>query len=152
MRKSTVFGFLVIPILMSVGLEAGTVYRWVDENGKVHYSDRPREGGDAETVELDEPQSVSDSEEDRQRKAANAQWFEQRRQEREREEEAESKARAKAYKANEKYRRACRNAQDRLANTEKELQARKRAGIKPRVENHMKIRIERYRDEVRQRC
>ncbi|KPZ69414.1 MULTISPECIES: DUF4124 domain-containing protein [Shewanella] len=41
-------------ILTSIVLSSShaTVYRWVDENGKVHYSDEPREN--AETVELNQ--------------------------------------------------------------------------------------------------
>ena len=45
------------PIFLVVGLLAGTAvvaqtYRWVDEEGVVHYSDRPQEG--AEIIELPE--------------------------------------------------------------------------------------------------
>ncbi len=36
---------------------AGTVYKWVDDNGVVHYSDQPHENADQ--VELKEPQTYS---------------------------------------------------------------------------------------------
>lgn len=45
---------------LALGLAAGVapadVYRWVDEDGTVHYSDEPREG--AERLELGEPATV----------------------------------------------------------------------------------------------
>ncbi len=42
--------FLIL-LLLSLGAQAaGATYRWVDESGQVHYSDRPREG--AVKVEL----------------------------------------------------------------------------------------------------
>lgn len=39
--------------LLGTAAQAGTVYRWVDEDGRVHYSDSPRPG--AEAVELRQP-------------------------------------------------------------------------------------------------
>lgn len=36
---------------------AGTLYRWVDENGRVHYSDRPHEG--AERIDMPRAQTFS---------------------------------------------------------------------------------------------
>ena len=43
---------LFIAILLCTTAVAGPAYRWVDENGQVHYSDRPREG--AEVIALPE--------------------------------------------------------------------------------------------------
>ena len=40
------------------GLHAEQVYRWVDENGRVHYGQLPQ-GKDAERVEIRSPQPVS---------------------------------------------------------------------------------------------
>lgn len=42
-------------LIASTSLAAQEVYRWVDENGVVHYSDQPREG--AERVQIRQPQS-----------------------------------------------------------------------------------------------
>lgn len=45
--------WILIFALLGTAAHAGTVYRWVDEDGTVHYSDSPRSG--AETVELRQP-------------------------------------------------------------------------------------------------
>ena len=45
-------------LLSTAGLAtAAEVYRWVDETGQVHFSDRPQEG--AERVELAEPTTIA---------------------------------------------------------------------------------------------
>src|ERR1700722_12009463 len=51
---------LLLVTLMSLTCSvavAGTVYKWVDEDGVVHYSDQPHEN--AEKVELKAPQTYS---------------------------------------------------------------------------------------------
>jgi len=49
--------WFVILALLAGSAQAATVYRWVDEDGKVHYSDSPRP--DAERVELRDPNVYS---------------------------------------------------------------------------------------------
>ena len=51
--------WILVALLMScaLGAQAEEVWRWVDENGVVHYSDRPRPG--AERIELDRPQTYT---------------------------------------------------------------------------------------------
>ena len=44
---------LILLALLGIAAAAQEAYRWVDENGVVHYSDRPREG--AEKIELPTP-------------------------------------------------------------------------------------------------
>ena len=48
--------FTLLSISSTVAL-AGSVYKWVDENGVVHYSDQPHEN--AQKVELKAPQTYS---------------------------------------------------------------------------------------------
>ncbi len=38
--------FILVSVLMAAGTVLGQAYRWVDEEGIVHYSDRPREGAE----------------------------------------------------------------------------------------------------------
>ena len=38
--------FIGVLLLAAAGLAAAQAYRWVDENGVVHYSDRPRDGAE----------------------------------------------------------------------------------------------------------
>ena len=48
---------LVLTISLIAGVAgAAEVFRWVDEDGQVHFSDRPQEG--AERVVIDEPQTI----------------------------------------------------------------------------------------------
>ena len=58
---------LLFGLLTFVGANAA-VFRWVDEDGVVHFSDRPHEG--AETVELSEAQTFSAPAVNRQRQTA----------------------------------------------------------------------------------
>ncbi len=46
-RRSVLFGLA----LLSCGLAEAEVYKWVDENGRVHYGDRPR-GDTAEELDV----------------------------------------------------------------------------------------------------
>ena len=48
--------FLLLLLFPAV-LSAGEIYRWVDDNGELHYADRPREG--AEVVTLPKAQTFS---------------------------------------------------------------------------------------------
>jgi len=50
--------FTLISLASSLAL-AATVYKWVDENGVVHYSDQPHPGADK--VHLKEPQTYKES-------------------------------------------------------------------------------------------
>jgi hypothetical protein len=47
----------VLAILAAVPTFADDIYRWVDSNGQVHYSDRPRDG--AELVDLNPAQTYT---------------------------------------------------------------------------------------------
>jgi hypothetical protein len=49
--------FVLLIALIPTVLVAAEVYRWVDDDGTVHYSDRPQEG--AETVIIQEAQTFS---------------------------------------------------------------------------------------------
>lgn len=48
---------VLLVALLPAFAAAAEVYRWVDKDGVVHYSDRPQEG--AETVVIEEPQTFS---------------------------------------------------------------------------------------------
>ena len=57
MKGSYVFGALALLVTLGVGAGAASaagVYKWVDEQGKVHYGDKPQ-GKDAETGDLAPP-------------------------------------------------------------------------------------------------
>ncbi len=42
-------------LLLALPVSANEIYRWVDENGVVHYTDRPREGAERLTIRTASP-------------------------------------------------------------------------------------------------
>src|SRR5579871_3241622 len=52
-----IFLFTLMSLGCTVVATAATVYKWVDENGVIHYSDQPHEN--AQKVELKSPQTYS---------------------------------------------------------------------------------------------
>lgn len=48
---------LLLAFLFPASVAAGEIWRWVDEDGSVHYSDRPRPG--AERVQIGTPQTFT---------------------------------------------------------------------------------------------
>ena len=48
---------LTVFLLAGAGVGATEIYRWVDSDGVVHFTDRPVEG--AERLELEDPQTIS---------------------------------------------------------------------------------------------
>lgn len=51
--------FIVIcGVVLSVAASAQQVYRWVDEDGVVHYSDQPPPDDGAESIEIDVPPGI----------------------------------------------------------------------------------------------
>lgn len=51
--KGRIQGFTLGALLLFSAVASAEIYRWVDENGQVHYSDRPNPV--AKSVSLDEP-------------------------------------------------------------------------------------------------
>ena len=144
-------------VVCATWVEAAKVYRWVDENGKVHYSDSPKElpmeaAKEAEQVEIKGPVRQADAHKDAQQRKENARWFEQRTAEREREARQREKEQKKLAKQNKKKRETCTKARNRLADAERELKARKRAGIKTKTEAILNTKIDNYRVDVDRKC
>ncbi len=63
--------FFLFASLLAAAVAAADAYRWVDEDGVVHYSDRPREG--AERVELSDTNTVEIRTPARRNQAGNGQ-------------------------------------------------------------------------------
>ena len=62
MHKATLYTALLMAALMITATDAraaDNVYRWVDENGNVHFSDQPPEKVRAEVVELQPEPAIS---------------------------------------------------------------------------------------------
>lgn len=128
---------------------AAKLYRWVDDAGRVHFSDKPLH--QAESVEV-RPPPRQDSSQDDQRQQLNRQWFEEERQRREKLQAAEKKQQAKKAKARKKRQAGCKKSLDRRDNARAQLKARKRAGVTPKHEAKLKLRLEGLERKARQAC
>ena len=97
---------LFLIALLLPGLATAEIYRWTDEQGRVHFGQRPAAG--AEVVEV-KPQVVERDAQTREREARSQRFYEAREQERQ---QAISQA------AQQRERRAveCRELRQRMAN------------------------------------
>lgn len=92
-------------------LSAGEVYRWTDEDGQVHFSDKPM-NGDAEVLDMPEQpqrQGITTEQDRREKQQRLLRAFEEERIKR-------REARAKAEQEREQRRRHCHEARDNLRN------------------------------------
>lgn len=143
--------FLIAIIAMATAAaHAGSVYKWVDQNGKVHYGDRPAQGADSVRLEVETPKSttsdISNARREKQRRLLEA--FEHE----DAQEEAEQ-ARRRREKQERKL--ACARAQDNL-------QRMRDAGYLYRYDDNgeriifsnseRKEAVQEAQDAVRQRC
>lgn len=131
-------------------MAAAEIYRSIDSNGKVIFTDQPTEK--SEKVALKATTEANLSEQDRLRIEENRAWFSKQREKREKEKEAQNAAWQADAPARRSAQRECESAQDSLAYYQRELKARKRAGIKPRIENWYETKIESYEFKVSQKC
>lgn len=137
-----------------VPVDAAKVYRWVDDKGKVHYTDEPKtvEQKKAQEVELKAPARQADTGDDIEQQRENAKWFDQRTAERQAQEAKRQKQRAKQAKINRKKNDTCNKARYKFEDAEKELRARKRAGIKVKTEAKLKARLATYEADMERKC
>jgi len=129
---------------------AETLYRWVDESGRVHYGDKANK--QAESIEMKAPVRQSDSAEDQRQQQVNQTWFEQERQRRAKEAAAAKKLQTKQRKTREKRQLVCQKAEDKYDRARAELKARKRAGVTLKLESKLKLRLESLEYKVEQSC
>ncbi len=144
--------------LLAPELFGTTVYRWVDESGKVHFTDEAKTAaknqavGQLEQVDISGPPLQSDSARDLSQQEKNSRWFQQRTREREKQELERRKQQAKRSRELGKKRETCNKARYKLEDAERELKTRKRAGIKIKTEAKLKSRVENYRADVGRKC
>ena len=106
MHKDRPLRILMLCVLLVTRAAAAEIYRWVDENGEVHFSDRPRPG--ASTVRVPKAPAPAPAEAgraERQRRLLEA-WQAERIRKREARSQAEAQARER--------RRNCAIARDNL--------------------------------------
>jgi len=137
-------------VLFASGSMAETLYRWVDAEGRVHYGDKPNK--QAEVVEIKAPALQRNSLEDQQQQQVNQTWFEQERQRREKEAAVAKKLRSKQQKQLAKQQVGCHKARDKRDRARAELKARKRAGVTPKYESKLKLRLKSLEHKAEQSC
>ncbi|MCG8435414.1 MAG: DUF4124 domain-containing protein [Gammaproteobacteria bacterium] len=96
--------FLIAASTLALSVSYGAVYRWVDEDGKVHYSDKPVEN--AEQVTVRAPESAGTNEERAERQAEQLKLYSTKRQQaaekRQQEREARKQRAADCERARER--------------------------------------------------
>ena len=103
--------FLRLFVLMAPLAANASVYKWVDENGKVHYGDNPRAAQPAVEVRIDDAPAQSASSGDGMSRAEKRERLLQSMQE-DRMEKQEQRDRLKAEK--QKNRQKCNRYRDRM--------------------------------------
>ena len=101
---------LIILVLLFPLMSAAQIYRWVDENGKIHFSDRPQSGQQNEAVEVDTRRNSYGGGDvlERQRGLLDGYKKEERNEARQAQKEAQREAQEQRLK------RGCLAARDRL--------------------------------------
>lgn len=149
---------LALALIISSGavvqVDAAKIYRWVDDKGKVHYTDEPKtvEQQKAQEIELKAPVRQANTGDDIEQQRENAKWFDQRTAERQAQEAKRQKQRAKQAKLKRKKNETCNKARYKFEDAENELRARKRAGIKVKTEAKLKARLATYEADMERKC
>ena len=108
----TAFKITLLLCLMPLAVNAG-VYKWVDEDGRTHFGDRPPASAKPDEVKVDSaPVTMDSGTRSRQQKMTD--YLEQRQEEREARQKTQAEAEAKAARKAE----LCRNLRARLKHLE----------------------------------
>jgi hypothetical protein len=111
MKNLTLLLFLIAPIAAYAG-----VYKWVDENGKVHYGDQPQASKPAVELNIDETAPApSYSDEDLSREEKRERLLQSMEEDRVEKQEKREKQKA----VNEKSRQRCNQYRDRMRHFER---------------------------------
>jgi len=153
--KSRLSAFLFLLIFLNIPSIA-EIYQWEDEQGRVHFGDElPKKDVKNSKKHIAEkvPVVVQGSEKDSKRNRQQADsWYEKRLQQ-SRAEDAQKRRDDRSNKAAKKEReKKCEHYKKYLSDTTEQLRAHKRAGVRPRVENKMKLRIAQYERDVGYYC
>ena len=147
--------FLFLLVFLHIPTVA-EIYQWEDEQGRVHFGDELPEKdikNSKKHITEQTPVIIQGSEKDSERNRQQADsWYEKRLQQ-SRVEDAQKRRDDRSNKAARKERnRKCERYKKYLSDTQQQLRAHKRAGVRPRVENKMKLRIEQYERDVGYYC
>lgn len=153
---------LLTGLLLVVGASgrvwADKVYRWVDAEGRVSFSDQPPVAQTDQyrqpprVVDVDGPPLQEHSADTKRRLDENRRWFEQRAKERQVEEAQRAREQAKQARADQKWQDQCNRAQQKLEQAERQYEVKRRTWLKPAAKSRLKEQLEARRVEVKHRC
>jgi len=126
------------------------VYQWEDENGVIHFSDRP--AAKAKQVKLIDLNKQVDNEDGKKQIKRNKNWFKHRSQQRYKAEVAAAKAGKKKNKAAAKHALACKKLSIKLADMRDKYRSQKRKGISYKAAQKQKLAIELQRKKIKREC
>ncbi|MBL4607046.1 MAG: DUF4124 domain-containing protein [Pseudomonadales bacterium] len=132
------------------------IYQWQDEQGRTHYGDSlPEKNVKNSSVHKENPNPViiqgSKADSERKRKQA-ANWYKKRQQQSAVENAQQARNKQEQKRTRKARKIKCERYKKRLSDTKDQLKAHKRAGVRARVENGIKIRIEQYKRDVVYYC
>jgi hypothetical protein len=154
--KSQLTALLLIGLFFLHSPSFAEIYQWEDEQGRVHFGDELPEKNiknSKKHAPEQAPVIIQGSGKDNERNREQAStWYEKRLQ-KSRIEDAQKRRDDRSNKAARKERgKKCERYKKYLSDTQQQLRAHKRAGVRPRVENKMKLRIEQYERDVKYYC
>lgn len=137
---------------------AERVYRWVDAQGKVSFSDQPpatpteAHQEPPRLLDVDGPPLQNHSADTRHRLDENRRWFDQRAQERQAEDARRASERARQARVEQQWQAQCDRAQQKLDQAIHQYEVQRRTWHKPASKRRLKDKIELQRAEVKRRC
>lgn len=142
-------GFAFALVLVAP-LQAGEIYKWVDEDGVTHYSQQPPPSGDAARVGVDRPPE-EEIERERQEMEETGERLDARREERR---EAEQQARKEAGEREERERRCedLRSSLKKLTENRRLLVPDGDGGVRRLPEEERQQRVAERRRQIEEEC
>ena len=134
------------------------IYQGVDENGKVYYGDKlPKTEMKIKKIEQGALRTrttiIKGEPDDTSRNIEQAQsWYKERLKQSKIDDKKTEIEKAARKRENIKKRRACERSRKTLNDKKADLKARKRAGIRPKKEKQIKIKIEQLKRDVDYYC
>ncbi|MBV1871114.1 MAG: DUF4124 domain-containing protein [Gammaproteobacteria bacterium] len=156
MKGNLNISLFVLFVLLVNGPLHAEIYQWKDAQGRTHYGDALPENDVKDATKHDEvvaPLVIQGSKADsaRDRKQADS-WYKKRLKQSRKEDKQKVRDDKASARANKSRRKKCARYTKYLNDSKARLKANKKAGVKPRIENKMRIRIEQYERDVDYYC
>lgn len=141
---------LALGLALSAPLHAAEIYKWVDEDGVTHYSQRPPPSGDAARIGVDRPPDKEIARERREMKQT-GERIEERREQRQ---EAEQQARKDADQREQREARCAdlRSSLTKLTRNRRLLIPDDEGNVRRMPEEERKERVAERRRQIEEQC